>query len=223
MTGKERWDNNQLLITTVADLYSSSYAGKELLDKILVVSIILLLLRLLLLLLRHRYPQLKEEVPAKEQGSQALEDQAGGGKQHSQVEGESAKTLADVKASKISEKLQKLASKRPVSKVPPLMVNMSLVLPRPLVRPWPADKKGRKVNLQAATRKNIHATSGKNLQATSRKKIQAISGLKLQASTSNLQAKSRKKTNIQPVPKAPCEVDSRLSKENLSSLYGINL
>ena len=220
MTGKERWDNNQLLITTVADLYSSCYAGKELLDKILVVSIILLLL---LLLLRHPYPQLKEEGPAKEQGLQALEDQAGGGKQHSQVEGESAKTLADLKASKISEKLQKLASKRPVSKVPPPMVNMSLVLPRPLVRPWPADKKGRKVNLQAATRKNIHATSGKNLQATSRMKIQAIPGLKLQTSTSNLQAKSRKKTNIQPVPKAPCEVDNRLSKENLSSLYGINL
>ena len=209
MTGKERWDNNQLLITTVADLYSSSYAGKELLDKILVVSIILLLLR-------HPYPQLKEEGPAKEQGSQALVDEAG-------VEGESAKTLADLKASKISEKLQKLASKRPVSKVPPPMVNMSLVLPRPLVRPWPADKKRRKVNLQAATRKNIHATSGKNLQATSRKKIQAISGLKLQASTSNLQAKSRKKTNIQPVPKAPCEVDNRLSKETLSSLYRINL
>ena len=38
-SGSSPWDNNPLLVATVADLCSANYPGKELLEKILVVSI----------------------------------------------------------------------------------------------------------------------------------------------------------------------------------------
>ena len=38
-SGSSGWDNTPLLVATVADLCSSNYPGKELLEKILVVSI----------------------------------------------------------------------------------------------------------------------------------------------------------------------------------------
>ena len=39
MSSGSGWDNNPLLVATVVDLCNSNYPGKELLEKILVVSI----------------------------------------------------------------------------------------------------------------------------------------------------------------------------------------
>ena len=119
---------------------------------------------------------------ADEKEAQAEDDKQQ--QQQSEVGGLAAEVTssvaADSRASRIAGMLQKRAATSKRGKAPPTLANLSLVLPRPLVRPSQPEKKGRKVNLQAASGKNLQANSGK----------------KLQASSSNLQAKSSKKTAI---------------------------
>ena len=110
---------------------------------------------------------------------------------------------------------KKAASKREASsKLPPSMANLSLVLPRPLVRPSQAGKKVRK-NLQASSGKKLQANSNKNSQAPSRKNLQATAGKKIQVSSGNLQPKSSKKTNVQRLSKASSGLANQ-GKENQS-------
>ena len=101
------------------------------------------------------------------------------------------------------------ASTRRGSKAPPSVANLSLVLPRPLVRPSQAEKKGRKGNLEATSGNNLQASSSKNLQASSCKNLQGDASKKLQASSSKkLQAKSNKKTNVQCLSNVPNSLDN---------------
>ena len=117
--------------------------------------------------------------------------------------------------------LQKQAAvKRRGSKAPPSMANLSLVLPRPLVRPSQTEKKGRKVNLQASSGNDLHASSSKNLHASSSKNQQAAASKKLQGSSSNLRAKSNKKTDVQRHSKAPSLDNHVKEKQSLECNQG---
>ena len=161
-------------------------------------------------------PQLGAQAGADEQQPEAGADN----QQDHQAGGLAAKApspVEDSRAPKIAGMLGKqAASKRGASsKLPPSMANLSLVLPRPLVRPSQAGKKVRKVNLQASSGKNLQANSNKNLQAPSSKNAQATAGKKIQVSPVNLQAKSSKKTNVQRLSKASSGLANQ-GKENQS-------
>ena len=154
-------------------------------------------------------------------GADEQQPEAGADNQQDhQAGGLAAKTpspVEDSRAPKIAGMLGKqAASKRGASsKLPPSMANLSLVLPRPLVRPSQAGKKVRKVNLQASSGKNLQANSNKNLQAPSSKNVQATAGKKIQVSSGNLQPKSSKKTNVQRLSKASSGLANQ-GKENQS-------
>ena len=169
---------------------------------------------------QHPYPQVKEQEPAQEQPKDEASDEieqspaeddekeaeAEDDKQQQQQQQQSkvgglaveatSSVAANSRASRIAGMLQKRAAASKRGKAPPTLANLSLVLPRPLVRPSQPEKKGRKVNLQTA------------------------SGKKLQASSSNPQAKSSKKTAIQHPPTAPSNLYNqdrqRQGKENQS-------